>query len=106
MANRRLRRELLETVRDLHAAGAIDVKKMQEFSTFRVVRAPEPYAPPSVPLPSNSVVSVALNAEERVDWIWTTDRNGASYVTGYKIIKAAVRRRKVRRRSPNEARPR
>jgi len=40
MANARLRRELLETVRGLHAAGAIDFKKLQEFETFRVVQAP------------------------------------------------------------------
>jgi hypothetical protein len=38
MANRRLRKELLETVRDAHAAGAIDVKKLEEFETFRVER--------------------------------------------------------------------
>ena len=38
MANPRLRKELLETVRGLHTAGAIDFKKLQEFETFRVVR--------------------------------------------------------------------
>jgi hypothetical protein len=36
MENPRLRKELLETVRGLHAAGAIDFKKLQEFETFRV----------------------------------------------------------------------
>ena len=51
MANRRLRKELLETVRGLHAAGAIDVNKMQEFETFRVEHAPAPYVPPSASLP-------------------------------------------------------
>jgi hypothetical protein len=106
MANRRLRKELLETVRDLHSTGAIDFKKMEEFETFRVVHAPAPYVPPSAPPPPNCVVSVALETGERVEWVWTSDLNGASYVTGYKIIKAAVRRRKVRRRSANEARPR
>jgi len=50
MANRRLRKELLETVRGLHAAGAIDVKKMQEFETFRVEHAPAPEVPLSGPL--------------------------------------------------------
>lgn len=86
MANRRLRKELLETVRGLHAAGAIDVRKMQEFETFRVEHAPAPYVPPFVPLPTNSVVSVVLGAGESVEWIWTTDSNGVRYVTGYTIV--------------------
>jgi hypothetical protein len=46
MANRRLRRELLETVRGLHAAGAIDFKKLQGFETFWVVQAPAVKRPP------------------------------------------------------------
>jgi hypothetical protein len=33
---------LLDTVRGLHAAGAIDFKKLQEFETFRAVQAPAP----------------------------------------------------------------
>jgi hypothetical protein len=45
VANRRLRKELLETVRDLNAAGAIDFKKLQKFETFRVVKAPAPFVP-------------------------------------------------------------
>ena len=85
MANRRLRKELLETVRGLHGAGAIDVKKMQEFETFRVELAPAPYVPPSVPRPPNCVLSVVLEAGERVEWTWRTDPNGARYVTGYTI---------------------
>ena len=87
MANRRLRKELLETVRGLHAAGAIDVKKMQEFETFRVEHAPAPYVPPSAPPPPNSVVSVVLGAGESVEWTWTTDANGAHYVSGYTIVR-------------------
>ena len=50
MANRRLRKELLETARGLHAADAIDFKKLQEFETFRLVQAPAPFVPPSAPL--------------------------------------------------------
>lgn len=46
MANPRLRKELLETVRGLHAADAIDFKKLQEFETFRVRRVVEPEARP------------------------------------------------------------
>ena len=45
MANPRLRKELRETVRGLHAAGAIDFKKLQEFETFRVVQALAPFMP-------------------------------------------------------------
>lgn len=99
MANRRLRKELLETVRGLHAAGAIDVKKMREFETFRVEHAPAPYQPPSAPLPPNSVVSVVLGAGESVEWTWTTAANGVHYVTGYAIVGA---RRTTRSRSANE----
>jgi len=64
MANRGLRKELLETVRGLHAVGAIDFKKLREFETFRVVQAPAPFVPPSAPLPPNCVVSVLLQPGE------------------------------------------
>ena len=87
MANRRLRKELLETVRDLNAAGAIDFKKLQEFETFRVVKAPAPFVPPSAPLPPNCVVSVVLQPGESVEWTWTSDANGARYVSGYTIVR-------------------
>jgi len=86
MADRRLREELLETVRDPHAAGAVDVRKMQEFETFRVVQAPAPFVPPSVPLPPTCVVSVLSRPGESVEWTWTHDANGARHVTGYTII--------------------
>ena len=99
MANRRLRKELLDTVRGLHAAGAIDVRKMQEFETFRVEHAPAPYVPPSAPFPPNSVASVVLGAGESVEWIWTTDANGARYVTGYTIVAS---RRSARSRSAKQ----
>ena len=99
MANRRLRKELLETVRGLHAAGAIGVEEMQEVETFRVEHAPAPYVPPSVPRPPNSVVSVVLGAGESVEWTWTTDANGARYVTGYTIVGP---RRKTRSRAANQ----
>ncbi len=87
MANRRLRWELLDTAQGLHAAGAIDFKKLQEFETFRVVKAPAPFMPPSAPLPSNCVVSVVLQPGESVEWTWTTDANGARYVSGYTIVR-------------------
>ncbi len=87
MGNRRLRKELLETARGLHAVGAIDFKKLEEFETFRVVQAPAPFVPPSAPLPPNGVVSVVLQPGESVEWNWTTDANGARYVSGYTIVR-------------------
>jgi hypothetical protein len=86
MASRRLRKGLLETVRGLHTADAIDFKKLQEFETFREVQAPAPFVPLSAAPPPNRVVSVVLEAGERVEWTWTTDPNGARHVTGYTII--------------------
>jgi len=85
MANSRFRKELLETVVGLRAAGAIDLKKLEEFETFRVVRAPAPFVPPSAPLPPTCVVSAVLQPGESVEWAWTTDANGARYVSGYTI---------------------
>jgi len=99
MANPRLRKELLETVRGLHAGGAIDFKKLQEFETFRVVQAPAPFVPPSAPLPPTCVVSVVLQPGEGVKWTWTTDANGARYVSGYTISRA---RRPARSRSATQ----
>jgi hypothetical protein len=55
MANRRLRKELLETARGLHAAGAIDFKKLEEFETFRVVQAPAPFVQASAPTASSQL---------------------------------------------------
>ena len=51
----------------------------------RVVCAPAPFLPPCASLPPNCVVSVVLDAGERVEWTWTTDPSGARYVTGYTI---------------------
>ena len=51
----------------------------------RVVYAPAPFLPPSASLPPNCVVSVVLDAGERIEWTWTTDPSGACYVTGYTI---------------------
>ena len=99
MANPRLRKELLETARGLHAAGAIDFKKLEEFETFRVVQAPAPFVPPSAPLPPNCVVSVVLQPGESVEWTWTTDANGARYVSGYTIVRP---RRPARPRSATQ----
>ena len=66
------------------------VKALQRKTRARLrvaVQAPAPYMPPFVPLPSNSVVSVALQPGESVEWTWTTDANGARYVSGYTIVR-------------------
>lgn len=57
-----------------------------------VVQAPGPAAV-SGRVPPNRVESVVLQPGEDVVWTWTHDRDGASYVNGYRIIKA--------RRKPN-----
>jgi putative transcriptional regulator len=43
MANRRLRKELLETARGLYELGVVDGKTMREFKSLRV-EAPKTYA--------------------------------------------------------------
>jgi hypothetical protein len=63
----------------------IPLPKKRLRSTPRVVYPPAPFLPPSATLPPNCVVSLVLEAGERVEWTWTTDPNGARYVTGYTI---------------------
>jgi len=65
MANRRLRKELLETVRGLHEAGAIDVRKMEEFETFRVEHAPGLFLLFSAQLPDRSTQRPARTSMNR-----------------------------------------
>ncbi|WP_319418830.1 hypothetical protein [Pleurocapsa sp. FMAR1] len=54
----------------------------------RIVTAPQP----SLSLDStatnipSTVISVELNENEEVEWIWTTYSNGQRVVTGYNII--------------------
>ena len=40
----------------------------------------------STNIPS-SVISIELNENESVEWIWTTYSNGQRVVTGYNVIK-------------------
>ena len=63
----------------------------------RVVYAPAPFLAPYGSLPLNSVVSVVLDAGERVEWMWTADPSGARYVTGYMISRPG-RARGVRKK--------
>lgn len=90
MPNRRLRKEIAEAARGLHELGVLDGKAMREFEFPsdegpRVVQAPAPTA--STLLPSNRVVSVILQPEEEVAWVWTSTPDGGSYVSGYTIVK-------------------
>lgn len=52
-----------------------------------VVQAPEPTQTSSTMLPPNRVMSVTLEPEEDVVWIWTSTPDGGSYVSGYTITK-------------------
>jgi len=52
----------------------------------RTVTAPPPSPTSAKPLP-NRVFSVALEADEDVEWIWTHSADGSSYVSGYSIVK-------------------
>lgn len=54
----------------------------------RIVPAPQPTMlinSTTVNIPS-TVISVELNKNEDVEWIWTTYLNGSRVVTGYNII--------------------
>ncbi len=64
------------------------VANNQENKT-RIVTAPQPslsLGSSATNIPS-TVISVELNENESVEWIWTTYSNGQRVVTGYKIIK-------------------
>jgi hypothetical protein len=54
----------------------------QTASKHRIVQ------PPVTQLAEQSapVISVALQADEEVEWVWTHYPNGQSVVTGYEII--------------------
>ena len=54
----------------------------------RIVTAPQTNSflgSTAINIPS-TVISVELNENEEVDWIWTTYANGQRVVTGYNII--------------------
>jgi len=107
VANRRLRRELLEAARGLHEVGAIGRRTMRELELLRkapkpkkrkvagprVACAPAPNLPTGAPLPPNRVVSVVLQPGEDVQWTWSANANGGSYVSGYTIIERSRRGR-------------
>ena len=55
----------------------------------RIVTAPQPSLSLNSTMTNipSTVISVELNENEEVEWIWTTYPNGQRVVTGYKIIK-------------------
>ena len=55
-------------------------------TSHRSVIAPAPSPATTNPLP-NRVLSVILNADEDVEWIWTSSADGVSYVSGYTLVK-------------------
>ncbi len=52
----------------------------------RIVTAPAPSLA-LASLPSNRVLCVDLEADEDVEWITTSTADGATYVSGYTIVK-------------------
>ena len=63
---------------------------MSSSASSRTVTAPPPSPASMKPLP-NRVFSVVLQADEDVEWSWMHTADGVSYVTGYTVIKRAVR---------------
>ena len=60
---------------------------INEFQTrLRTVIAPLP-TPASEILPPNRILSVVLEEDEEVEWVWSTAPDGVSYVSGYAIMK-------------------
>jgi hypothetical protein len=51
------------------------------------VTAPAPLLHAAASLPPNHIISVLLNADEEVRWIWTHTLGG-SYVSGYTIVQS------------------
>ena len=52
----------------------------------RTAIAPAP-SPATANVPANRVLSVVLEADEDVEWTWTSTVDGVSYVSGYAIVK-------------------
>ena len=48
-------------------------------------------APHTEPLTSSGTfISVWLQPDEKVEWIWTINSDGSRRVTGYRIVKTAI----------------
>lgn len=53
----------------------------------RIVHAPAPIVPPGASCPLNHLKSVLLDYDEELDWIWSTEPDGTSYVSGFRTRK-------------------
>ncbi|MEM8779232.1 MAG: hypothetical protein AAGF26_10235 [Cyanobacteria bacterium P01_G01_bin.49] len=60
---------------------------MLEDKQKRIVMAPQPAFSSSSSLPANRVISVELENDEDVAWIWMSLPDRARYVSGYTILK-------------------
>ena len=61
--------------------------KTSSAANRRVVNAPPPTIPSSATLSPNRVLSVVLEPDEDIEWIWTAAAGGGEYVCGYNIVK-------------------
>ena len=68
--------------------------------SHRTVIAPAP-SPAATNLLPGQVLSVILDADEDVEWTWTSSADGVSYVNGYTLVKRENRGPKPK---PNKVR--
>jgi hypothetical protein len=52
----------------------------------RTVTPPPPSPPTANALP-NQVLSVVLNADEDVEWLWTCSADRVTYASGYRVVR-------------------
>ena len=62
---------------------------MTEGKQKRTVFAPQPILISSLALPANRVISVEVDDNEDVEWMWTSLPEGTKYISGYTIVKKA-----------------
>ena len=55
----------------------------------RTVLAPQPALISFSSLPANRVISIELDDDEDVEWMWMSLPNSMKYVCGYTIVKKA-----------------
>jgi hypothetical protein len=60
---------------------------MSEDKQKKIVVAPQPSLVSPSSLPSSRVISVELENDEDVEWVWMSLPDGTQYVSGYTIIK-------------------
>ena len=60
--------------------------KNTQGDNHRIVIVPQPVVTGSE-LPSNRLLTVAVQEDEDVEWTWSSLPNGQQYVSGYTIVK-------------------